>query len=538
MRLFTELLRELGEAEDFAGKERALAAYFRKAEDADAAWAVWLLSGGRPKRVIDGGLLIALVTKETRLPDWLVAECVKATKDEGETASLLLGTAGISSQEDRPGLAMIMERRVPAAAAGELTATWRNLSEAGCLLFHRLITGRYRAGSWLKPVTSVLAETANVSKSAMAVRLSAMEERTLAAYRTLVGAATKADSAAMTYPFCEISLPIDRKAKLELTDEWLAFPAVDGIRAQFVKRAGVVLIWTEEDQLVSAAVPELARAAGNLPDGTVLEGVLAAAVTDDRKPRSWLPSRLSRHGGRPQESADCAVVFRAHDILERNGADLRAESTAERLRILHEVLDGRGKVSESGLFQTDLFMPSGSQEVTADPLVIEAELDFSNWEEIENEVSRARKRGERGVLLKRNSEPYGDKEWQLWKPEPLRIAAVLVAVRSGRAAVGYTFAVWQGKELASVAAVNGPRNEVVDAFAKENTIQRHGPVKEIDPKLVFELEFDGIEQSARHKSGVVLRAPRILALCEGTSPDTAISLAELLERAGCRAARR
>jgi DNA ligase 1 len=531
MQRFTKLLLDLREMEESKDQTNALIGYFRELADKEAGWAVWLLTGGRSKRMIESRELIVLVTELTRLPAWLAAECVKATNDECEAASLILDTAGITSREDQLSLATVMGQKVPAAASGDLAATWRALSEPECLLFHRLITGKYRAGSWMKSVTSALAETAGVSKSVMAVRMASISEPTVDGYQALISAPTENDSVAATYPFCTIPTPSGRRAKLESTDEWLAFHAINGIRSQVVKRSGKVLIWTEDDQLVTGAFPELVEAAADLPDGTVLEGVLTADKTADLKALGALRTRLNRGSGVPKESSAYDFMFRAHDILERNGKDLRDSSTSERLGALREILGARGKESAPDLFQTDLFVTSEPSNSSANPLLPEPSLDFVSWEEIEKEVCQSRKLGRLGVLLKRSSAPYEDEEWQFWKPDPLRVSAVLVAVRSGRAEVGYTFAVWKSKDLVSVGSINGPPVAEVDVFVRENTVQRHGPVRELKPELVFELEFDGIENSSRHKSGVVLRMPRILKLRADAETDAAISLAGLKELA-------
>ena len=523
MRRFTQLVAGLRVAKGMADGESALADYFAEVPAEDAAWAVWLLTGGRPKRVMERGRLLELAGRAAGIPSWLVAECRSAAADECEAASLILDTARLSCEEDEMRLADLMEKGFAAAAAADLLKIWRQLSEPECLLFHKLITGSFKTGPWKKMVTTVLAGVAGVSRSVMACRLTTWTDPKPGAYQCLIKAADKGDLAAETMPFCVIKESSERDTRMELANDWMAYDLPDGIPAQLVKRSGKVFLWTEEEQFVETGLPEVIRAAKPLPKGTVLLGLLAPANNEGTE--AWLRSRLIGGTNDPRQVRERAVVFRVHDVLECQGSDLRNRSTTDRMALLAELLAGCGQDSSAGAVQGDLFLEPTIQVNETEGIAAEPMIEFSTWDEIEDRIDRKGRR----VLLKRRAAGYCEDDWYLWKPEPFRFCAVLIAVRPEMQDVSYTFAVWCGVELLSVGSITGPAAPEVDEFVRNKTVQRRGPVRELEPELVFELECEGIAASSRHQSGFVLRSPGIVGQRTEMEASAAVSIEQLKE---------
>jgi DNA ligase 1 len=301
----------------------------------------------------------------------------------------------------------------------------------------------------------------------------------------------------------------------------------DGIRAQLVKRAGQVWLWTRGEELVSERYPEVIHAAQALPDGTVLDGELL--VWRDGRPAAFaeLQRRIGRKTVGAKLLAELPVVFLAYDLLEWNGQDQRAQLQHERRAVLE-------------------------QAVMTSSLLLSPRIEAASWPELESLREQSRERGVEGFMLKHVNSRYGsgrtkaDGLWWKWKIAPMTVDAVLVYAQRGhgrRASVftDYTFAVWnrpprdadeaqavlQAIEAGTSADPNGLQlvtfakaySGLTDAeFAQINqvinatTINKFGPVRSVKPTLVFELGFEGLAASARHKSGIAVRFPRMLRI--------------------------
>lgn len=525
MRDFARLYTRLDETTSTNGKLAALREYFAAAEPADAAWAVYFLAGNKPRQVVPTRVLRALGARVAGIPDWLFDEAYDAVGDLAETIAHLLPAAGRGS--DRPLAEWVEQRLLPLRGLAEdvaqeaILAAWRELDASGRFVWNKLITGGFRVGVSRLLVIRAIAEVARLEPQLVAERLAGEWEPTPARYRDLLSSDRDADGSARPYPFF-LAHPLQGSPEsLGDVSLWHAEWKWDGIRAQLVRRAGRTLLWSRGDELVTERFPEIRAAGDTLPDGTVIDGELLAWQDDAPLPFAALQQRIGRKRLTPRVLEAVPVVLVAYDLLERAGADLRGRPFAQRRAALLEALDEAGHAS----------------------LRLSPSLTARTWEALGELRARSRERGVEGLMLKRLDSAYGvgrvklgpGGEWWKWKIDPYSVDAVLVYAQRGhgrRASLytDYTFAVWQDRALVPFAkAYSGLTDaeiRTVDAFVRQNTVEKFGPVRSVTPGLVMEIGFEGIQRSSRHKSGIAVRFPRMLRI----RGDKRIEEADTLER--------
>lgn len=515
MRAFATLYTELDRTTSTRAKVAALAAYLRTADPLDAAWTLYVLSGRRPKRLVPAVRLRAWAREEAGLPEWLLQECHDAVGDTAETIALVLPEPAERAPE-RPLHAWIEDYVLalrgldePAQRARVLQA-WRTLPGPERFVFNKLLTGGFRVGVSQGLLVRALAEVSGLAPATIAHRLmGAWEPGPDLLARLLDPDATDADRS-RPYPFALAHALEQEPAALGPVKDWQAEWKWDGIRAQLVRRAGRTFLWTRGEELVTARYPEVAEAAEALPDGTVLDGELLAWKGERPLPFAQLQRRIGRRAVGRRLLREVPVVFVAFDLLEAEGADVRSAGLAERRARLEAVVAR----TESPVLRV-------SEVLTA-----------ASWDELARARARSRDRGTEGLLLKRRDAPYPVGRvrgvWWKWKVEPFTVDAVLVYAQRGsgrRASLysDYTFALRDGDDLVPFAkAYSGLTDEEirrVDRWVRRHTLDRFGPVRRVPPHLVFELAFEGIQRSARHRSGLAVRFPRILRWREDKTPD-------------------
>ena len=519
MRAFAELYAALDETTKTGAKVDALARYFASAPPADAAWAVHFLSGRRPKRLVSGPRLRAWAREAAGIPEWLFGECYDAVGDLGETIALLLPDA--PSSTDRPLAYWVEERLLPLGRMDEaeqrqaLLGAWSELGGGELYVWNKLITGAFRVGVSQKLVTRALAETSGVDPNAIAHRLMGAWDPSPEFYRRLLDPDTEDTDISRPYPFFLAYALEAELADLGDAREWQAEWKWDGIRAQLVHRRGRTFLWSRGEELITERFPELAEAAALLPDGTVLDGEIMP-WREGPLPFAQLQRRIGRKTLGPKILREVPVVLLAYDLLEAGGADLRPLPLAERRGRLEALL---AAVPSHGRF-----LPSHV-------------LDADGWDAVAAAYTDAREHGAEGLMLKRRDSAYGVGRrrgpWWKWKTEPFTADAVLIYAQrgSGRRAslyTDYTFGVWDGGELVPFAKAYSGLTDAeireVDRWVRRNAVQKFGPVRTVKPELVFELAFEGIQRSSRHKSGVAVRFPRTLRWRRGKPPEEADSL--------------
>lgn len=507
MKRFAALYEALDATTRTSEKVAAMVHYFGDAPAADAAWAVHFLSGNRPKRLIGVRKLAAWAMAEADVPEWLFEECYSAVGDLAETIALLLPAATETS--DEPLHVWIEERLLllanvdEAAQRSAMLRAWRALDGTERFVWNKLITGAFRVGVSRSLVIRALAGTSGIDEPTIAHRLSGHWEPTASGFAQLVSPDTDDADLSRPYPFFLAYALENDLAALGDVSEWQAEWKWDGIRAQLVRRRGRTFLWTRGEELVTERFPEIAEAARLLPDGTVLDGEILPWRDDAPLPFAQLQRRIGRTKLGPKILAEVPVVLVAYDLLEYAGEDVRARPFVWRRDTLVQLLaEVRG---------TDRFRVS--PVVTA-----------SSWDELRREQARARDECAEGLMLKRRDAPYGvgrrKGPWWKWKVEPYTADAVLIYAQpgSGRRAslhTDYTFAVWNddGELVPFAKAYSGLTDAEIrqlDAWIRRNTIEKFGPVRHVKPEHVFELAFEGIQESTRHKSGIAVRFPRIL----------------------------
>jgi DNA ligase-1 len=549
VRAFAALYRELDASTSSLAKQVALQRYLREADAADAAWAVYFLAGGKPRQLVPTKLLRLLAQEAAGLPEWLFDESYDAVGDLAETIALLLpppsevhdlGLAGWVEQHLLP--LREAAKTAPGQLADRLRAQWRQLAVEERLVYFKLITGAFRVGVSRLQVTQALAAVGGIDAKRVAQRL--MGYTHIGArprgddYRTLIAPESSAEQVQKTsgqpYPFFlahPFNIPLEQfDAVLGSPSGWIVEWKWDGIRAQLVKRAGAVWVWSRGEELVTERFPELAVLGEALPDGTVLDGEIAVWREDKVQPFAELQKRIGRKTLGAKLLRDIPVVLLAYDLLEWEGRDLRALPQSERRVLLDELITR---------MQHPSLLPS--------PM-----LTGTGWPDLARQREAARTMGVEGMMLKRRDAQYGvgrTKDvgvWWKWKIDPLSVDAVLIYAQRGhgrRASLfsDYTFAVWDAppeqadRKLVPFAKAYSGLTDAemarVDAIIRKTTVESFGPVKSVKPTLVFELGFEGIARSTRHKSGIAVRFPRMLRWREDKpveEADTLQTLAALL----------
>ncbi|MGV3493214.1 MAG: ATP-dependent DNA ligase [Ramlibacter sp.] len=553
MRRFARLFSELDATTSTNEKVEALARYFAEAPPRDAAWAVYFLAGGKPRQVVKTASLLALACELSQVPSWLFDESYQQVGDLAETIALVLPRGEAPSDV---GLATWVEERLlplrglpDDEVARRVAGYWNELDTLGRFLLTKLVGGGFRVGVSKLLVQRALAQHTGIDAKRIAQRMMGYTDGktlpSLERYEALVAQAQEgvadARDEGQPYPFFlahQLDAPPELfAARLGPVTDWMVEWKYDGIRGQVVKRAGKVWIWSRGEELVTERFPEIEALARTLPDGTVLDGEIlvwkelpdpvTGEIAGRPAPFALLQQRIGRKNLTKKVLADAPVSFIAYDLLEQGGVDVRELTQRERRERLEALLAGTG--------------------LRVSPVEVD-----SSWLEFARKRQQSRERGVEGFMLKRLDAAYGtgrtkaDGLWWKWKIDPMTIDCVLVYAQAGhgrRSSVytDYTFAVWSrppaGREEADAVleaiarkeppqpgalqlvpfakAYSGLTDEEfrqVDAIVRRNTIEKFGPVRSVRPSLVFELGFEGINRSSRHRSGIAVRFPRMLRI--------------------------
>ncbi len=571
MRAFAALYARLDATTSTEAKRAALVDYFRSAPAADAAWAAWFLAGGRLGALVRTRELREIAQQAAGLPEWLFEECYQAVGDLAETIALVWPTApGRNGTDD--GLAHWVEAELlpltavdPDVRVARLRGLFDRLDEAGRFLLVKLIGGGFRVGVSRLMVERALAQVAGLDPKRIAERMMGYTDRarrpTAEAFAALIAAegdrsADETSAASgQPYPFF-LAHPLTGEAdtiaeSLGPREQWQVEWKFDGIRAQLVRRSESVWLWSRGEELVTERFPEVVEAARALPPGTVLDGELLVGRAERPAPFAVLQTRITRKRLTARLLAQAPVRFVAYDMLEAGGIDRREEPLSRRRARLEAMLADA---------------PAGLE--LSPVLALDAD-----WRALAALREESRARGVEGFMLKALDSRYGAGRtktaglWWKWKIDPMRVDAVLIYAQAGhgrRASLytDYTFAVWsrppanEGEVARAVAAIEqgeAPAPDAltlvpfakaysgltddefraVDALIRKNTLTRFGPVRAVRPGLVFEIGFEGIAESSRHKSGIAVRFPRMLRIRRDKpigEADTLDALARLLGR--------
>ncbi|WP_236168030.1 ATP-dependent DNA ligase [Pseudomonas atacamensis] len=557
MKAFAELYAELDATTSSNAKLAAMQVYFAQAAPEDAAWAVYFLSGGRPRQLVPVRILRELAVEVSGLEPWLFEESYQAVGDLAETISLVLPENSHSSEA---GLAEWIEDKLlplrgetPEYLARQLPMLWAQLDRPSLMLCIKLITGSFRVGVSKLLVTRALASMAGLDSKRVAQRLVGYTDLSnrpnAASYLKLIApesADEHAQRGGQPYPFFlahALAQPVEEfEALLGPASDWQVEWKWDGIRAQVVKRDGKLWVWSRGEELVTERFPEFDVLVHGLPDGTVIDGEIVVwkstyPTTEDAfdpqsdeppavQPFALLQQRIGRKTLDKKILEEVPVVVLAYDLLEWQGEDWRNQPQVKRRAQLEEVI---------ARCNSPVLLPS--------PV-----LTGEDWLDLGRQREASRKLGVEGMMLKARDSLYGvgrTKDmgvWWKWKVDPFSVDAVLIYAQRGhgrRASLysDYTFAVWDGPPESSqrslvpfAKAYSGLTDEEmrqVDSIVRKTTVEKFGPVSSVKPSLVFELGFEGIALSRRHKSGIAVRFPRMLRWRKDKTVEEADSLATL-----------
>jgi DNA ligase-1 len=530
MKRFAALYTALDATTSTNEKLEALIAYFSAAQTEDAAWASYFLAGGKPRQSVPTRLLSELARERAGLPEWLFDESYQAVGDLAETIAHILPPA---QRHSELGLAQWIEQRVltlrgidPADLRTRLLGYWDELDWGERFLLTKLIGGGFRVGVARQLVVRALAEVAGVDHKRIAQRMvgwtDSRQAPSAARYARLVAPESTGESDSDTPHESDIGLPYPfflahplqaDPATLGRPADWIIEWKWDGIRAQLVKRGGRVWLWSRGEDLITERFPELASLGAALGDGSVIDGEILAWEPggDAPLPFARLQPRITRKTVSKKVLADSPATFLAYDLLEADGIDLRTTPLDQRRARLDELAGSLGRTLAVDLLRV-------SPEVRAD-----------DWHALGKLRDESRERGVEGLMLKGRESMYGvgrtkaSGTWWKWKIEPYAIDAVLLYAQRGhgrRASLytDFTFAVWDEADgvrtlvpfAKAYSGLTDDEMRKVDAIVRKTTIEKFGPVRSVTPTLVFEIGFEGIQASPRHKSGIAVRFPRML----------------------------
>lgn len=524
MRRFAALFESLDTTTSTLLKVDAMVDYLRGASASDAAWAVYVLMGRRVKRSIGPSLLHTWLSEEAGLPQWLVEETYGSIGDLAETVALLIAPESVLTEADDIPLSDWFEKRILALSdfsaeeqRRRVVGWWRELPYRECFLVNKLLTGSLRLGVSRALVTRALAEVFGHERTQIERALIGAWNPSADFWRALA-LNEGSTHASHPYPFY-LASPLDGPVQsLGQRDEWLVEWKWDGIRGQIVRRSRECTLWSRGEEIITERFPEIVSAAALLPEGTVLDGEILAWGAVEVLPFALLQRRIGRRTLSARILKDIPARFVAYDLLEWDHEDWRPKPLRERRAQLQRILEP--------LQPGTLGSSSG--------------IDSPSWESLATLRDGARAKGVEGLMLKKWDSAYGTGRqrgaWWKWKIDPFVFDGVLLYAAPGHGRrsnlyTDYTFGVWNGDALVPVAkAYSGLSDEEIrrlDKWIRANTREKFGIVRSVEPVHVFELAFEGIAKSKRHKSGIAMRFPRIKQWRMDKAPREADTLANL-----------
>ncbi|MDG1571209.1 ATP-dependent DNA ligase [Robiginitalea sp. M366] len=514
MEAFAHLIRTLDSTNKTNVKVAALAAYFREAPDPDKVWTIAILSHRRPPRPVNTRLLREWAAEMAGIPMWLFEESYHIVGDLAETIALVLphpenGGAPLPSLseylEDMVGLKPLDEVEKKAYVWKQ----WGRMDYYQRFVFNKFITGGFRIGISQKLMTRALAQATGVDEPLLAYRLMGNWDPATTGFAELVLEARDSDRDARPFPFYLAYALQDGPEALGDPAAWLMEHKWDGIRAQVLLRNGEVYVWSRGEELVTDQYPEFQSLVNTVPEGTVLDGEILPYPKGEIGSFRDLQKRLGRKSISAALLKKTPVILRAYDLLEWEGKDIRHLPFRERRALLDPLVAPLAPDPEI-------------------PLDLSVTAEVKDWKAAALERGRARELRSEGLMLKHRDAPYGvgrkKGDWWKWKVDPYTVDAVLTYAMRGHGRrsnlfTDYTFALWDQKEdgkrelvtfAKAYSGLTDAEFRQVDAWIKRHTLERFGPVRSVEPEQVFEIAFEGIAASGRHKSGVATRFPRIV----------------------------
>jgi len=503
MKHFAGLFMRLDQSNKTSDKMEALKNYFVNANDEDKLWTIALFTHKRPKRQVNTRLLRTWCTELANIPDWLFEESYQTVGDLAETIALLLP---LNTQTQDKSLSywikylMDLEYLEESEKKIKILHAWDLMDKEERYIFTKIITGGFRVGVSQNLITQAVANAYDLEKTEIAHRIMGDWKPDQVSFKELILSQNKSDDLSKPYPFY-LAYSVDKELiELGEIDNWQVEWKWDGIRGQVIHRNNEVFIWSRGEELVTEKFPELAEMALKLPDGSVLDGEIICFKEGKPLPFSFLQTRIGRKNLSRKILLYAPVSFIAYDILEYSGKDIRENPMVVRREKLEKLI----------------------QSVDSEKLMVSPLVTCPDWNSLKQLHLESRNMKAEGFMLKHINSLYGvgrkKGDWWKWKIDPLTIDGVMIYAQKGHGRradlyTDYTLAVWEGQNLIPFAKAYSGLTDAemreVDKYVKQNTKERFGPVRTVKPGLVFEIAFEGIQESPRHKSGIALRFPRI-----------------------------
>ncbi|WP_339713497.1 ATP-dependent DNA ligase [uncultured Kriegella sp.] len=536
MEKFSTLIKTLDSTNKTTVKVAALADYLKTANGPDKVWTIAILSHRRPPRPVNTTLLRTWASELANIPLWLFEESYHIVGDLAETIALIVPSTKASSEKS---LTQFLEEMIglksktDAEKRAYLFENWNALDYYGRFVFTKLITGSFRIGVSQKLMTRALSKATGLDEDVLAYKLMGNWDPNTISFQKLILEENKSDYLSKPYPFY-LAYALEGDIE-DLGDvaQWSAEHKWDGIRSQVILRNDELFVWSRGEELVTDKYPEFEKFVGIVPKGTVIDGEILPYPKKQIGTFNDLQKRIGRKTVSKALLEKVPVILKAYDLLEWKGVDIRNKPFSERRKLL------------TALYR-ECYHVEGNSENRI-PLHLSETMHFTSWNDLAKERERSREVRSEGLMLKRKDSPYlvGRKkgDWWKWKVDPLTIDAVLTYAMRGHGRrsnlfTDYTFALWQEnkegkKELVTFAKAYSGLTDAefrkVDAWIKKNTLERFGPVRSVKPHHVFEIAFEGIALSKRHKSGVATRFPRILRWRQDKKIEEANTIQDLKE---------
>lgn len=522
MKLFTQLFYDIDQTTKTNAKVAAMLRYFQQASPKDIMYAIALLTGNKPKRPVKTSELKTWAAELAAVPSWLFDDSYYVVGDLAETIALLLPPAVATKEYSLHETILALGKLylLPEEEKKEVILSyWNSMNQTELFIFNKLITGNFRMGVSKQLVVKSLAQYLEKEETAIAHQLMGKwdpKKETIDSLFTQ-DVATKFYQ---PYPFY-LAYPLETEIEtLGDINKWIIEPKLDGIRGQLIVRDNSLFVWSRGEDLMTDKFPEFAGLENILPNGTVIDGEVIPYKEGTFLDFNAMQTRIGRKNISKKNLADVPLVMVCYDLLEWEGKDLREQPLEERRSILINLLNSSD---------------------TKNTLILSKAIPFENWQQVSDFRNNARQEMCEGVMLKKKDSPYetGRRRgnWWKWKTVPMTIDGVLIYAQSGSGRranlfTDYTFAVWDehGKLLPFAKAYSGLTDKeifAVDNWVKRNTIEKFGPVRSVTPYHVFEIAFEGISESPRHKSGIALRFPRILRWRKDKKASEANNISDL-----------
>ena len=527
MKAFAELFTAIDQTTKTNAKIDALMQYFSKAKEQDAIWAVTLLIGRRPKRTIKSSELALWCIELSGIPEWLFAESYHVVGDLAETLTLALpppeNQLNISLHETMHILTSL-ENKTDEEKKTILQSLWLGLTTAERFVFNKFITGNFRVGVSQQLVIKALAKHYHLTENIVSHRLTGDWYPDGITIRELLFSDNINDDLSKPYPFYLAYQLDEAPESLGSIHDWQIERKYDGIRGQIIIRNEQIFVWSRGEELLTEKFPEFGKLVELLPSGTVIDGEILPFKNEMPLPFHIMQTRIGRKNLSKKAMEDAPLFMMCYDLLEHHGNDIRNEPMEMRRKCLEEIVH------------------TCRENYEHSPLLISPLIHCNSWDEVKEERARSREFLCEGLMLKHKQSVYetGRRRgnWWKWKVDALTVDGVLVYAQRGHGRranlyTDYTFAIWDNNELVPFTkAYSGlTDNEIlkVDSWIKKNTIDKFGPVRSVKAELVFEIAFEGIQPSTRHKSGIALRFPRIARWRTDKNPHEANNKQDLLQ---------